>query len=57
MEKGHDGFFHSQLGRGSYVAFRHLEAILRLTEYCEQNRPSSGAMTDEELERVRSSRL
>ena len=40
------------LGRGSYAAFRHLEAILRLTQYCEQNRPNYGAMTDEELERA-----
>ena len=38
------------LGRGGYAAFRHLEAILRLTQYCEQNRPNYGAMTDEELE-------
>jgi len=37
------------LGRGGYAAFRHLEAILRLTQYCEQNRPDYGAMTDEEL--------
>jgi len=29
-----------------------LEAILRLTQYCEQNRPNYGAMTDEELERA-----
>jgi hypothetical protein len=40
------------LGRGGYAAFRHLEAILRLTQYCEQNRPDYGAMTDEELERA-----
>ena len=40
------------LGRGGYAAFRHLEAILRITKYCEQNRPSYGAMTDEELERA-----
>jgi hypothetical protein len=40
------------LGRGSYAAFRHLEAILRITQYCEQNRPDYGAMTDEELERA-----
>jgi hypothetical protein len=40
------------LNRGGYAAFRHLEAILRLTQYCEQNRPDYGAMTDEELERA-----
>jgi len=40
------------LSRGGYAAFRHLEAILRLTQYCEQNRPDYGAMTDEELERA-----
>lgn len=37
------------LKAGGYAAFRHLEAILRLTQYCEQNRPDYGAMTDEEL--------
>jgi len=26
--------------------------ILRLTQYCEQNRPNYGAMTDEELKRA-----
>ena len=31
---------------------RHLEAVLRITQYCEQNRPDYGAMTDEELERA-----
>jgi uncharacterized protein YlaI len=40
------------LSRGGYAAFRHLEAILRLTQYCEQNRPDYGSMTDEELERA-----
>ena len=40
------------LGRGGYAAFRHREAILGLTQYCEQNRPDYGAMTDEELERA-----
>jgi hypothetical protein len=40
------------LGRGGCAAFRHLEAILRLTQYREQNRPDYGAMTDEELERA-----
>jgi len=40
------------LGRGGYAAVRHLEAILRLTQYCEQNRPNYRAMTDEELERA-----
>ena len=39
-------------GGGGYTAFRHLEAVLRLTQYCEQNRPDYGAMTDEELERA-----
>ena len=38
--------------RGGYAAFRHLEAVLRLIQYCEQNRPDYGAMADEELERA-----
>lgn len=40
---GHD------LKAGGYAAFRHLQAILRLTQYCEQHRPDYGAMSDEEL--------
>jgi len=27
-------------------------SILRLTKYCEQNRPNYGAMTDDELQRA-----
>ena len=38
------------LAKGGIAAFRHLAAILRLTQYCEQNRPNYGAMSDEELE-------
>ncbi len=38
------------LARGGVAALRHLSAILRLTQYCERNRPNYGAMSDEELE-------
>lgn len=34
---------------GGYATLRHVQAVLRLTEYCEQNRPDYGAMSDEEL--------
>ena len=40
----------TDLAKGGYAAFRHLAAILRLTQYCEQNRPNYGAMSDEDLE-------
>jgi hypothetical protein len=35
---------------GGHAAYRHLAAVLRLTQYCEQNRPDYRAMSDEELE-------
>lgn len=38
------------LAKGGYPAFRHLAAILRLSQYCEQNKPDYSAMSDEELE-------
>ena len=38
------------LAKGGFAAFRHLAAIMRLTQYCEQNRPNHGAMSDAELE-------
>lgn len=38
------------LAKGGFAAFRHLAVMLRLTQYCERNKPDYGAMTDEELE-------
>ena len=40
----------TDLAKGGYAAFRHLAAILRLSQYCEQNKPNYGAMSDEDLE-------
>jgi hypothetical protein len=40
----------TDLAKGGYAAFRHLAAILRLSQYCEQNKPNYGTMSDEELE-------
>lgn len=40
----------ADLQKGGYAAFRHLAAILRLTQYCEQNKPDYGAISEEELE-------
>lgn len=37
------------LAKGGLAAFRHLAAIMRLTQYCEQSRPDYGAISDEEL--------
>jgi len=40
----------TDLAKGGFAAFRHLAAILRLSQYCEQNKPNYGAMSDEDLE-------
>jgi len=40
---------HGDLDRGGLAALRHLEATLRLIQFCEQNRPDYSRMTDEEL--------
>jgi len=40
----------TDLAKGGYAAFRHLAAILRLSQYCEQNKPNYGVMSDEDLE-------
>lgn len=37
------------LERGGFAALRHLEATIRLVQYCEQNRPDYSQMTEEEL--------
>lgn len=34
---------------GGHAAFRHLAAMVRLTQYCDQHRPDYSTMTDEEL--------
>jgi len=38
------------LEKGGYAAFRHLAAVVRLAQYCEETRPSPESMTDEQLE-------
>ena len=40
----------TDLAKGGYRAFRHLAAIMRLSQYCEQNKPNYAAMSDEDLE-------
>ena len=40
----------TDLEKGGYPAFRHLAAIMRLSQYCERNKPNYTAMSDEELE-------
>jgi hypothetical protein len=37
------------LQRGGYAAFRHIECVLKLTQYCERNRPDFSRFTDDEL--------
>jgi len=38
------------LQKGGNAAFRHLAAVIRLAQYCEQTKPSPQSMTEEELE-------
>lgn len=41
---------HRDLQRGGLAALRHLEATLRLIQYCEENRPDYSQLTEAELE-------
>ena len=36
---------------GGFAAFRCFESVIRLLQYCEENRPDPSEMTDEELQR------
>jgi hypothetical protein len=38
------------LEKGGNAAFRHLAAVVRLAQFCEQTKPSPESMTEEELE-------
>ena len=38
------------IGKGGYRAFRHFQAILKLAQYCESQRPDYSQFTEEELE-------
>ena len=38
------------LQKGGNAAFRHLAAVIRLAQFCEQTKPSPQSMTEEELE-------
>ena len=40
----------ADLEKGGYPAFRQLAAIMRLSQYCERNKPNYRTMSDEELE-------
>ena len=51
VEKWHRSL-DADLPKGGYAAFRHLAAIIRLSQYCERNKPDYGAMTDDELEQA-----
>ena len=53
---GREGFYaawqeclRADLARGGCAAIRHLEAVLRLVQHCEAERPDYSQMTDEEL--------
>ncbi len=44
------GCLREDMSRGGLAAFRHLDCVIRLTQYCEQHRPDYGRFTDSELE-------
>ena len=37
------------LPKGGFPAFRHIAAVIRLAQYCEQNRPDLSQLSEEEL--------
>ena len=43
------GCLHGDLQRGGFAALRHLEATIRLVQFCEQERPDYSQFTEEEL--------
>jgi len=43
------GCLHGDLAKGGFAALRHLEAVIRLVQYCEANKPNYRQMTDEQL--------
>ena len=44
------GIIGRDIQHGGYAAFRHLDSILKLTQYCERNRPDYSRFTDDQLE-------
>ena len=42
----------ADLARGGFAALRHLEAVLRLVQHCEGNRPDYSQFTDEQLQEL-----
>jgi hypothetical protein len=42
----------ADLAKGGFAALRQLEAVLRLVQHCEENRPDYSKMSDTELEAI-----
>lgn len=42
----------ADLARGGFAALRHLEAVLRLVQHCDENRPDYSQFTDEQLQEL-----
>jgi hypothetical protein len=56
---GTEGFVNAWLGcldrdldAGGFVALRQLEAVLRLVQHCESQRPEYSQLTDEQLQEL-----
>lgn len=47
--KAWEACLHGDLQLGGFAALRHLEAVIRLIQHCERDRPVYGPMTDEQL--------
>jgi hypothetical protein len=43
------GVLDRDLQKGGFAALRHIEAVIRLVQYCEANKPNYKQMTDEQL--------
>lgn len=46
------GLLSRDLAKGGFAALRHLEAVLRLAQHCEGQRPDYSQLTDEQLQEV-----
>lgn len=47
-----EGLLRRDLAKGGFAALRHLEAVIRLVQHCEAQRPDYSRLSDEELQKV-----
>lgn len=43
-------FYHQAMEQGEFAAYRCFQSVIRVAQYCDDNRPDLGSMTDEEIE-------